>query len=97
MSKRYEPPTDYIKRADALDAFDPDGDRIGTIEARGRIVRLPAADVAPVVPAKWILPDGDDDRPRCSNCDHIALADDDMYFLSNYCPNCGACMMEDTP
>jgi hypothetical protein len=56
------------------------------------IKRLPAADVAPIVHASWDLCKDDDERPRCSACDHIALHDSESYHLTPGCPYCFAHM-----
>ena len=93
--------SDYIRREDAklLIFADAELSRCGEFQrgmfaANETITKMKAADVAPVVPSKWVFMDGEDDeRPRCAVCEHIALLDtDDMYSLSNYCPNCGAKM-----
>ena len=61
------------------------------------IADAPAADVAPVVHARWIHSRYDDcseqfELVKCSQCNHEAYA---MAFYvrgGNYCPNCGAKM-----
>ena len=61
------------------------------------IAAFPAADVAPVVHARWIHSRYDDcseqfELVKCSQCNHEAYA---MAFYvrgGNYCPNCGAKM-----
>jgi hypothetical protein len=61
------------------------------------IARFPAADVAPVVHARWIHSRYEDcseqfELVKCSQCNHEAYA---MAFYvrgGNYCPNCGAKM-----
>lgn len=58
---------------------------------------IPAADVAPVVHARWIHSRYEDcseqfEIVKCSQCNHEAYA---MAFYvrgGNYCPNCGAKM-----
>ena len=58
---------------------------------------IPAADVAPVVHARWIHSRYEDcseqfELVKCSQCNHEAYA---MAFYvrgGNYCPNCGAKM-----
>lgn len=59
--------------------------------------KLPAADVVPVVHARWIHSRYEDcseqfELVKCSQCNHEAYA---MAFYvrgGNYCPNCGAKM-----
>lgn len=59
------------------------------------IAAFPAADVAPVVHARWIHSRYEDcseqfELVKCSQCNHEAYA---MAFYvrgGNYCPNCGA-------
>ena len=59
----------------------------------------PAADVAPVVHGRWIHSRYEDcseqfELVKCSQCNHEAYA---MAFYvrgGNYCPHCGAKMME---
>ncbi len=61
------------------------------------IAAFPAADVAPVVHARWIHSRYEDcskqfELVKCSQCNHEAYA---MAFYvrgGNYCPNCGAKM-----
>lgn len=64
---------------------------------------IPAADVAPVVHGRWTaqeetcLPQFFTLHDRivgyiCSNCGNEAIEYVDDYFLSDYCPNCGAKM-----
>ena len=54
------------------------------------IKKLPAANVRPVVPARWF-----EDGPnlKCSNC---GFACNDPFYLGlrYFCPNCGADMRE---
>ena len=60
---------------------------------------IPAADVAPVVHGRWIHSRYENcseqfELVKCSQCNHEAYA---MAFYvrgGNYCPNCGARMME---
>ena len=61
------------------------------------IAAFPAADVTPVVHARWIHSRYEDcseqfELVKCSQCNHEAYA---MAFYvrgGNYCPNCGAKM-----
>lgn len=59
------------------------------------ILRVPAADVRPVVRAHWIIPNKahtDRPMPECSVCGWYV--DDGAVKDFTYCPNCGADMRE---
>jgi len=60
------------------------------LEPSQYIEALPAADVAPVVHARWIQVDAT--KCRCSHCDIIALIALYPHGDKNFCPNCGAMM-----
>jgi hypothetical protein len=73
---------------------DPSGEeQLGFLKCRRIIRELPAADVAPVVHARWIDRDG---KTWCSRCDAS-----NKQYKPPYCPHCGAKMdserKEDTP
>ena len=57
---------------------------------------IPAAEVAPVVHGRWILPTKLGHRyfdiPHCSACDGVPCGVDEN---TKYCPNCGARMDDD--
>ena len=67
----------------------------GTVDCND-IARFPAADAEPVRHGYWIDPD-DGDRITaciCSICDwHGHIMEDDVMGM-NYCPNCGAKMIQ---
>ena len=49
----------------------------------------PAADVAPVVHAEWI----DKGRGKhCSNCEAYLSVSQEIAYVNNFCPKCGASM-----
>lgn len=81
--------SDYIKREDAIKAFDPlqrrDWYTPWIVET---LKDLPSADVAPVRHGQWI---NINEYPyeRCSICGETH---DTVRCLDNYCPNCGARM-----
>ena len=54
---------------------------------------LPAADVRPVVRAVWRRYSPFTDTYECSNCGEQVI---DQQFRTNYCPNCGADMREES-
>ena len=92
--------SEYISREAAVEAVEIALNKYNLLLSTFRVIRdsvkdVPAADVAPVVHARWVFEDEDDYRPRCAKCDHIASGDSENYYLSNYCPNCGACMKEE--
>lgn len=94
--------SDYIKREDAIKAFDPQQRRDWyTPWIVETLKDLPSADVAPVRHGRWIGTSYDE--YTCSVCgknvrDEIfyAINPEDRETASmgvaNYCPNCGAKM-----
>lgn len=105
--------TEYIEKATVmrilertLDCLQEEGDKYGAYAVDSllfEIEELPAADVAPVVHARWegIWGDGyaedEEGNPQivyeefeCSNCGQEHLADGEPEW--NYCPECGARM-----
>lgn len=64
----------------------------GLYEATELVDAIPAADVSPVLHGDW-----KGYFPHCSVCGEEALSRDNgtlhgAYFLTDYCPNCGAKM-----
>lgn len=58
------------------------------------VLKLPAADVAPVVHGRWILEREPNGKPYCFHC---SVCDSDYHCIgivvaSDYCPKCGAKM-----
>ena len=85
---------EYIKREYAIDAvlnvyYDtPDIDLSGE-KFEAAIRKIQAADVAPVWHGRWLCVDTDTEQFfLCNRCKKKE------YWESNYCPNCGAKMME---
>ena len=84
---------EYVKREYAIDAIldvyydTPDIDLSGE-KFEAAILKIPAADVAPVRHARW------DENGRCSNCGGHApfwcMAS--TYYKSPWCQECGAKM-----
>lgn len=81
--------SEYIKRSALLQSLKSSG--VASDFALYKISNFPAADVVPVVHAKWITIDG---ISRCSECGYIPAYDSaiDDLFYSPFCPNCGAKM-----
>lgn len=86
--------SDYIKREDAIKAFDPlqrqDWYTPWIVET---LKDLPSADVAPVRHGHWIEKAF---RIMCSDCG-AEFKDEILYMIGNdeqmsYCPKCGARM-----
>ena len=93
---------EYIERENAIAWFMPyahTGESIDADVVISDIKGMKAADVAPVVHGRWIHSRYEDcseqfELVKCSQCNHEASA---MAFYvrgGNYCPNCGAKMME---
>lgn len=88
---------EYIKRAYAVDAvldvyYDtPDIDLSGE-KFEAAILKIQAADVAPVVHGEWIVcGDGDNVPWMCSHCGRTTASKYKIAY-GKYCPNCGAKM-----
>ena len=88
---------EYIEREVALDIL-CDGCCECTIEnpfacegceQRAEVLRISAADVAPVVHGKWIEYSGDPNIITCSECDWGTSPEEKGF---KFCPNCGARM-----
>ena len=62
-----------------------------TREMQQLVFEMPAADVQPVIHAKWEM--CSDGYPYCSNCG----TEPDNGTMSNFCPMCGADMREHEP
>lgn len=88
--------SDYISRQDAIEWFRPYGlaeQKLEFWEIREQLEGLKAADVVPVVHARFV-PHGIEGRERwywsCSKCGQ----EYNTIFLVRYCLNCGAKMDE---
>jgi hypothetical protein len=95
--------SEYISRNEAMQAvFDVDCHSDEHIrirnEAMTAIECIPAADVAPIVRARWAFVPYDEEMPTfgyhlCSNCGKSPLFDaNEREALSDYCPHCPAVM-----
>lgn len=89
---------EYIERERALSLIDGIGSYTYRDEDLDRAYEAiqdePAADVAPVIHAHWILERDPDGKPVCYHC---SACDSDRHHTSiriayKYCPNCGASM-----
>ena len=88
--------SEYIKREDATDAFSqmyPSATKSFILD---RLAEIPAADVEPVVRGEWREFDADMNAYVCSVCDepYVLIDGTPEQNHYNYCPNCGAHMME---
>ena len=88
--------SDYIKREDAIKAFDPSQRRDWyTPWIVETLKDLPSADVAPIMHGKWVEdyneqePAGFKLRWRCTACDNWQT-----YGQTFFCPYCGARMVD---
>lgn len=71
-------------------------EKLGMIYAAHIVRNMPAADVVPVVHARWKRYHEadfcwDEYGYICTNCD-LKIEDKDFRFPGNYCPRCGAKM-----
>ena len=94
MQTEGETMSDYIKRDDAIEAFDPQQRRDWyTPWIVETLKDLPSADVAPVRHGRWVNRYKSDAPPTlkerwiCSWCGNVQT-----YGATDYCPNCGARM-----
>lgn len=97
---------DYVKRSNVLEITA----ETGALETQGRVQKLPAADVRPVVRGKWedvevtyvadktTLPIERISSMRCNQCNRYHT---EIFYYGNptemahFCHNCGADMRED--
>ena len=97
--------SEYIRREDALDAFNRAVQDVGILDAddiETVFGMLSSADVAPVVHGKWIDHDGNKVQLNehgetcgtcfCSRCGEWLVASDEYAVKGYFCPNCGAKM-----
>ena len=86
---------EYIERWHAVDAVldvycdTPDID-LSCEKFEAAILKIPAADVAPVVHGRWIA--SHDNFCACSICKYPVYFVEAGWNQTNYCPNCGAKM-----
>ena len=92
--------SDYISREAAMRVIDElyvkrplDSDRFVLTGVGARLEELPAADVRPVVRGKWRLYSPLTDTYECDKCGYQVI---DESFRTNFCPNCGADMREES-
>lgn len=98
---------EYIKREYAVDAvadvyYNTPDINLSCEKFEAAILKIQAADVAPVVHGRWELEYGTYGKMRCSVCKKEALIEKTIgdvgvitnYVDSNYCPYCGAKMDE---
>lgn len=91
---------EYIDRQKAIEQIKAEWAKLPLTETTGfgilmRVLKsIPAADVRPVVKARWVYTDMS--RLVCSNCRNpVAFAlKDDGWHHGDFCPNCGAWMEE---
>ena len=81
---------EYIEREETLMKLMQDGCSAKNLQS---ISDMPAADVAPVVHARWIE---DHDYLKCPECGVMVKRDFTFFDIGdwNYCPHCGAKMDE---
>lgn len=91
--------TEYIDREAALTAVDETYlDYLAVVKAA--VLKIPSADVAPVVHGRWIIgTDNDDFDVKCSKCEWTDIFEvagiatvERIAKAMHYCQNCGARM-----
>ena len=90
---------EYIKRKYAVDAvvdvyYDTPDINLSCEKFEAAILKIQAADVAPVRHGRWVLEREPDGKPYCFHC---SVCDDEFHDIGitvayDYCPNCGAKM-----
>lgn len=89
----------YIKLEDAVDEFQewlsgaPYWNVSGD-DAEKILRSIPAADVRPVVHARWLDDPTNSTRKVCNHCGILHLIAQYPHGSIKYCPNCGADMRE---
>ena len=88
--------TEYIRREDAyttLTDYYHHSTKIQHMALKEALDKVPAADVRPVVRAAW--QSWEQGKPPCKwySCDYCGFH---ALSRSNYCPNCGADMREES-
>lgn len=89
---------DYISRNEAMHAMQPLSPPETAFAAMDILHALPAADVVPVVHARWVDKCARD--WHCSKCGKRVHVTFDGYCKNDkldYCPNCGARMDKEAP
>lgn len=94
---------EYIRKQDVVDKINANADDLEQNDcipyAQGAramaivVEQIPSADVVPVVHGEW-LPTNDDNKKRCNKCDMVVLIAMYPSGSANFCPNCGAKMVE---
>lgn len=87
--------SEYIRREDALDAFNRAVQDVGILDAddiETVFGMLSSADVAPVVHGRWIEDEGEGYHGiHCLRCG-FSIPYGNVRMGYNFCPNCGAKM-----
>lgn len=87
-------PNDYISREELLQDIEDTIKYSGCVNHESEIIDCvryePAADVAPVVHARWV--EHIDDYENSCKCDICGFMPDSPLDETDYCPNCGARM-----
>ena len=90
---------EYIEKEKLLEAYNDVQKNAGMWRFETLVNYIPAADVAPVVHAKWfLLNECSNEGVYCSKCKKKVYRSDyaNQKVKSKYCPNCGARMDGDS-
>ena len=90
--------TEYVERKAILKAYQKEQGRPRAFRFETLINSVQAADVAPVVHARWEMTDNFAPMMRCTNCRYQKpmIAGEVLRSpAERYCPNCGAKMDAD--
>lgn len=94
MPEYIEREAEYLKKTAVIDnVIDQLRHSKSEVAMRERLLNLEAADVRPVVRGRWKMQGGG--FVKCTSCMTLMFNADTPHEW-NYCPNCGAAIMEES-